>query len=133
MKSKVQIKQVLKFAIVAALISALGNNLYMLTYEAITGLSFPEVIHFGSVTLSSVLSALFGGILFFFMAKFFHKGKTIFMVLTALFTLASLGGPMAPELPDGTPTPDGFAALTLPMHLISGLIILLVIPRSHPS
>jgi hypothetical protein len=53
----------------------------------------------------------------------------IFVVVVVVFTLLSMGGPLQPVLPDGSPVPAGFAVLTVAMHLIAGAVILLFIPR----
>ena len=53
----------------------------------------------------------------------------IFVVISAVFTIVSLYGTVQPVLPDGTPAPDGFTLLTMPMHLIAGAVAIWGIPK----
>jgi hypothetical protein len=123
------IKIFLTGALIAGIISALLNNLYSVIYTAVTGFSIREVIHVGSVTGASVIPALIGGLIYFGLSRITPKATLIFIVLGIAFTLFSFMGPFQPQLPDGTPTPEGFVGLTLPMHLISGGVILYVLTQ----
>ena len=86
--------------------------------------------HFSTnVIFSSIIPLLIGAILYFSLAKFLKNGKMIFLIISGVFTLASLYGTMQPTMPDGTVTPEGFTLLTLPMHLIAGGIAMWGIPK----
>ncbi|MCZ8355350.1 MAG: hypothetical protein O9340_11480 [Cyclobacteriaceae bacterium] len=74
-----------------------------------------------AVTISSVFPILIAAVVYYLMIKFLKKGKSVFVVLGSLFLLFSLYGPLQPIMPDGSPTPEGFALLTIPMHFISGI------------
>jgi hypothetical protein len=50
-------------------------------------------------------------------------------VFGCLLTAAvSCIAPFTPVLPDGSPVPPGFPLLTVPMHVIAGLMAAIVIP-----
>jgi hypothetical protein len=123
------IKTFLTGALISGIIGAILNNVYALFYSSATGFSLPEVINVVSITMASILPVLVGGLLYFGLSRFTPKATLIFIMAGILFTLVSLAGPMQPQLADGTPTPEGFAGLTIPMHIISGAVALLVLPR----
>lgn len=127
--TKPGIKTFLTGALIAGIISAILNNLYSVVYSAVTGIRVQEVIHVGSVTGASVLPALVAGLVYFGLSRITPKVTLIFVILGIAFTLFSLGGPLQSQLPDGTPTPAGFVGLTLPMHIISGSVVLYVLTR----
>ena len=66
--------------------------------------------------------------LYYILARGTTKSTVIFITAGLVFTLVSFAGPLGSSLPDGTPTPDGFAGLTLPMHIVAGLAAVVVIP-----
>lgn len=131
MHNTVDFQRVIRFTGIAMLVAVILNNVWMILYQTISENAFPDVIHFGSVTGASALPIAFAGLFFFLLAKYFGRGKLIFIILASIFMLASLFGPMAPELPDGRIMPQGFAALTVPMHLVAGLSAILFIPRAQ--
>ncbi len=127
--SKPSIVKFLLAGLIAGAIAAALNNLYHLIYSGITGFSLPEVIHFGSITIASILPVLVGALFYFALTRFTSKATLIFLVAGVLFTLISLGGPFNFQLPNGSPAPSGFVGLTLPMHLIAGAAALYFIPK----
>ncbi len=127
--SPVSLKKALVAGLLAGVIIALLNNLYNLFCGAVLDISAPGVIHVGSVTGSSVVPAVLAGVFYYLLARFTRRPGLIFTVVVVVFTLLSMGGPLQPVLPDGSPAPAGFATLTVPMHLIAGAVMLLVIPR----
>jgi hypothetical protein len=66
---------------------------------------------------------------YFALSRFTPKATLIFIIAGVAFTLFSFGGPLQSQLPDGTPTPQGFAGLTLPMHIISGVVVIYTLVR----
>jgi hypothetical protein len=133
MATIVQTKQSIKIyligGLIAGVLSAILNNLYSYLYTAFTGVIIPEVINFGSVTGASILPAVVASLFYFILSRFTAKATLIFIIAGIAFTLLSFGGPLQSQLPDGTPTPQGFAGLTLPMHIISGLIVIYTLVR----
>jgi hypothetical protein len=115
-------------------ISAVLNNIYNVAHSSMTGFSIPGVIHVGSITGSSVMTALVGGIGYFVLAKFMVKDDVkkrtlIFQIGAIVLAVLSLFSSFGPTLPDGTPAPAQFAMLSAPMHIIAGVVAALVIPR----
>ena len=82
-----------------------------------------------AVTISSIFPVLIAALVYYLMVKFLKNGQSVFVVLGSLFLLFSLYGPLQPIMPDGSPTPEGFALLTIPMHFISGITAMLGIIR----
>lgn len=114
--------------IFAGLIIAVINNFYSFVYSAVTGVSMPDVIHFGSVAGASVVPAVIGGLIYYGLSKVTARATLIFMIGAGLFALASCYGPLQDQLPDGRQVPAGWVGLTLPMHLIAGLVAVVFIP-----
>jgi hypothetical protein len=114
-------------------ISAVLNNIYNVAHSSMTGFSIPGIIHVGSITASSVITALVGGIGYFVLAKFLVKDDVkrrmlVFQIGAIVLAALSCFSSFAPTLPDGTPAPAQFAMLSAPMHIISGVVAAFVIP-----
>ncbi len=91
--------------------------LFILEYAlSITGLpkQFPA-----AVVISTLLPILAGAVLYYLLAANFSKGKTLFLFIGSAFTILSLFPSFSTSMPDGTPTPNHFALLTIPMHAIA--------------
>ena len=114
--------------LLAGILGALVNNIYSFLYTSITGFSIPKIIHLGSITSASILLVVVSSLFYFVLAKFSSKAKLIYIIVGIIFMIFSFWAPLSSHLPDGTPTPEGFAGLTLPMHVISGLLAFILIP-----
>jgi hypothetical protein len=117
----------LKAGAIVGLIGAGVNNIWSLIAQQLG--SVPPVGFAIPVTVSSIFPVLIGAIIYFALVKFLKKGHTVFMVVSAVFILVSFYGPLQPVLPDGSPAPQGFALLTVPMHFISGGLAMWGIPK----
>lgn len=111
--------------VVAGVVTAILNNLWNLLYPAIGGVSVPEVINAGSVTMMSILPLLIAAVGYFVLSRFVDNATPIFQIGTVVLALLSLFGTFNPPMP----VPDGFAGLSGPMHIIAGLVGAFVIPR----
>lgn len=111
--------------VVAGVITAILNNLWNFIYPAIGGVSVPEVINVGSVTLMSIMPLLIAAVGYFILSRFMDNATPIFQGATIVLALLSLFGTFNPPMP----VPDGFAGLSGPMHVIAGLVGAIVIPR----
>ncbi|MEE2743810.1 MAG: DUF6069 family protein [Bdellovibrionota bacterium] len=114
--------------LLAGFLGALVNNIYSFLYTSITGFSIPKVIHVGSITSASILLVVISSLFYFLLEKFTSKARLIYIIVGVIFLILSFLGPLSSHLPDGTPTPEGFAGLALPMHIISGLLAFILIP-----
>ncbi len=119
---------------IAGIMSAVLNNGYSLIHRAVTGFSIPGVIHLGSISASSIITALVAGLGFFILAKFIvkdapKKRDMIFQIGSMVLAILSLASSFGSTLPDGTPAPPQFAMLSAPMHIISGVVAAFVIPK----
>jgi Family of unknown function (DUF6069) len=124
---KPTITQALKGGLIAGAIAAPANVAWNFIAQSLGSVAPPNFLM--GVILSSILPLLIGSILYFLLVKFTANGKMIFLVVSGLFILVSLYGPMQPVMPDGTATPEGFALLTIPMHLIAGGVAMWGIPK----
>ena len=117
----------LKAGAIAGFVGAGLNHVWSFIAQALGSVPPPGFAL--AVTISSVLLVVVGAVFYFLLARFVPKGALIWTVVGVIFMLASCYSPTLPTLPDGTAAPEGFALLTIPMHLISGLIALWGIPR----
>lgn len=123
--------------VVRTLIAAVGataiNNLYSLAYTAITGVSIPEVINPVSVSIFSVAPVIVGGLIYWIASRFSVRVANIGLligtiVVTILMTIPSFGETI--QTPGGTyPAPDGFAGLSVGLHVAGPLLLLLLVPK----
>lgn len=111
--------------LVAGIIAAILNNLWNFIYPAIGGVSAPDVINVGSVTMMSIAPLLIAAVGYFVLSRFVDNATSIFQIGTVVLALLSLFGTFNPPMP----VPDGFAGLSAPMHIIAGLVGAFVIPR----
>lgn len=116
-------------SLVAGVVAAVLNNLYNLIYLTFSDLEVGWVINFMSITLSTMILILMGGIFYFILSRFTSKATNIYVVVAVIFTILSCVGPLLkPELPDGSPAPEGFFGLVLPMHFIAGICAVVIQP-----
>lgn len=127
MENKIKLLNTLKAGAIAGFIGMGLNHLWSLVAQQLG--SVAPAGFMWAVTFSSVFPVLVGSLIYFAFVRFLKNGKLVFVVLSSLFVLFSLYGPLQPVLPDGSPTPDGFALLTIPMHLISGVVAIFGIIR----
>jgi hypothetical protein len=118
----------------AGVVSAVLNNVYSIAHRTITGFSIPEVIHVGSISASSVITAIIAGLGYFILTKFIvkdapKKRDSIFQIGSIALAILSLVSSFSSTLPDGTPAPAQFAMLSAPMHIIAGIVAALLIPK----
>ncbi len=128
-QSKPGFPRFVKAGFIAALSAAALNNIYNLIYTAITGIDVSAVVNIASITMASLVPILAGTLVYFGLTRVTAKADMIFMIGAGALTLVSLMAPLQPTLPDGSATPSGFVALTIPMHFIAGLACILVLPR----
>jgi uncharacterized membrane protein len=113
----------------AGVIAAVINNIYYFAYTGLTGNSV-AVINPISVTMASILPIVVGSLGYYIAARLFGARATlIFMVGSLVLAVLSLGGVFLGQLPDGSAPPAWFPVLTLPMHLIAGLVCAFGVPR----
>ena len=121
--------QALKGAIISAAIAVVVNHIWnQIATNALhaQGVPGPWLI---MVTVSSIVPLLLAGVVYFLLEKYTGIGAKIFAGLAVVLTVLSVYGNFQPTLPDGTPTPEGFALLTVPMHFVAGLIAAFGIPK----
>jgi len=128
--SKVPFPLLLRSALIAIIISIVLNNLWYLILTKGAGYEGGPV-NFLSITMGSTVPLVIAALIFFGLSKLTAKYRTIYLVGAIILTLLSLYGSFQPQLPDGSPTPAGFALLTVPMHLIAGTIAIYLIPKTQ--
>ena len=95
---------------------------YRALYISLTGYHPGDFLSLVAVMGVSVAAGLLAMTVYSFFAWYGPNYRIRFLVWGIGFVLLSLTGPLASTLPDGSPVPDGFAALAIPMHLCTGAI-----------
>lgn len=113
---------------VAAAGASAANLAWRRAYPEVTGYPLPQIIDPSSVVLASVLSVLLAAGVYLLLSRGFTIATPLY-VLGCLFSAgASCIASFTPMLPDGSPTPPGFPLLTMPMHMMAGLMAGIVVP-----
>jgi len=127
--NRLPISKYLIAGLLAGLIAAVVNNIYHLSYSAITGVEFKVVVNVLTVTLASVIPLVLAGLVYQALDNNTNKATVIFVIMTIFLTICSMGSMAVPVFPNREEVPEGFYGLTLPMHFIAGGIAAVVIPR----
>jgi hypothetical protein len=73
--------------------------------------------------MSSILPLIVGGLIYYFALRKRANGIRVWQWIVGVLTpLSTIGNFTMAQLPDGSATPDGFAGLTVPMHVIAGAL-----------
>ncbi|WKN29810.1 hypothetical protein PZB74_12620 [Porifericola rhodea] len=127
--NRLPISKYLIAGLLAGLIAAVVNNIYHLSYSAITGVEFKVVVNVLTVTLASIVPLVLAGLVYQALDNNTNKATVIFVIMTIFLTICSMGSMAVPVFPNREEVPEGFYGLTLPMHFIAGGIAAIVIPR----
>jgi Family of unknown function (DUF6069) len=112
----------LKAGFASAVISVIIANIYHAIQSNLSNTSYAE-LNIISITMTSLITSLIGGFVYMGLARLTARATTIFTVLgIGLAVLSSLPQFLQPLHP-------GFAAASVPLHLIVGVIAVLIIPR----
>lgn len=109
--------------------SLIANESYRAMYMTFSGYHTGDFLSFPMVAAVSVTAGLLAMVVYSFFAWYGPNYRIRFLVWGIGFVLLSLTGPLASNLPDGNPVPDGFAALAIPMHVVTGAICLFMMLR----
>ena len=112
----------------AAAGAAAGNLAWRNAYPGLTGYPIPELIDPTSVVVASVLSVLLAAGVYLLLSRGFAIATPLYVLGCLITAAVSCVAPMTPVLPDGNPVPPGFPLLTIPMHVIAGLMAAVIVP-----
>lgn len=125
-KSFVEILKLnLKLAIWVAVLNCIWG-LVAVKLFAISGLPKGFMV---ALVLSSFLVAIFAANAFFLLTKFFTRGNFLYYFLGISFFVLSNFPAFEASLPDGSPMPINFPILVLPMHAISAIYHVYIMPQ----
>ncbi|MGI8671689.1 MAG: hypothetical protein ACR2LU_03680 [Luteitalea sp.] len=114
--------------VLAAALAVAGNLSWRAAFPSITGYVVPDVIGTIPVILSSVLSVLLAAGIYLLLARGLTIATPLYVVGCLAVAAASCVVAFMPAMPDGTAPPAGFPLLTIPMHLLAGLMAAAVVP-----
>jgi hypothetical protein len=113
---------------IVGIISTLGNNLYNILYKSLTNIQVSDFINLTTITSASMLLPIIGSMYYFALNRITDKAFRIFIITTSIIVIISLFGPLQGQLPNGQLAPMGWIGLTIPMHILTGLISAWFIP-----
>ncbi len=114
--------------LVAAAGAAAANLAWRDAYPSVTGFVVPPVIDPTSVVTASSLSVLLAAGIYLLLSRGLGIATPLYILGSLLTAAASCVATLTPVMPDGSPTPPGFTQLTMPMHIIAGVMAAFVVP-----
>jgi hypothetical protein len=130
-----QFGSVLLGGLFAGSVAAALNGLYTVAFRVATGFDFLHPTY-ASIAISSIAPSVLAAAGYFALTRIDRLARRagfVLAVITAAITLYSFEGVFRATLPDGSPKPSGFDALTLPMHVVVGFLAAFIIPRFVPT
>ena len=115
--------------ILTGLAAVLINNAYFMAFYQNTSFNLLDHVNMFAITLASLFPCLIGALIYYGLTYYSEYPKVVYTVSGCVFLILSLLAPFSVFMPDGSPIPPGFRELTLPMHLVTGVLALLVIPN----
>ena len=113
---------------VASAIAATINLAWRNAYPGLTGYTVPAAIDPVSVAVATVLSIWLAAGVYLLLSRGFVIATPLYVIGCVATAATTCIAPFTPVLPDGMPVPPGFPLLTIPMHLIAGLMAAVVVP-----
>ena len=113
---------------VASACAAAINLAWRDAYPGLTGYTVPALIDPVSVVIATVLSIWLAAGVYLLLSRGFVIATPLYVVGCLATAATTCIAPFTPVLPDGMPVPPGFPLLTVPMHLIAGVVAAAVVP-----
>jgi hypothetical protein len=121
------ITRVLTAGAISGIVSAVIANIYHAIQSNLSATSYTE-LNPVSITMASIVPNLIGGLAYLGLSRVSSRATTIFIALGLGFAVLS----NIPQLIQ--PLHPGFAAASIPLHLIVGVVAVVLIPRlSQPK
>jgi hypothetical protein len=118
------IKAAFKVGIIAAVI----NLIWFIAARIIFLIDYPSVKWY-FVLIATILPVLLGGVVYYLIYTATRYHRIVFVIgCMVLLVCSLLAGPLAPMLPDGSPSTKDFMVLTIPMHCVAAFMAAFVLP-----
>jgi hypothetical protein len=115
------ITRVLAAGAISGIVSAVIANIYHVIQSNLSATSYTE-LNLVSITMASLVTNLVGGQVYLGLSRISTRGTTIFIALgIGLAVLSSVPQLIQPLYP-------GFAAASIPLHLLVGAVAVVLIP-----
>ncbi len=118
----------LKAGFKVGIIAAVINLVWFIAARILLLIDYPSVKwHF--VLIATMLPILLGGVVYYLLYSATRHHRIVFILgCMALLICSILAGPLAPMLPDGSPSNRDFKILTIPMHCVAAFMCAFLIP-----
>jgi hypothetical protein len=118
------IKAAFKVGIIAAVI----NLIWFIAARIMFLIDYPSVKWY-FVLIATMLPVLLGGVVYYLLYSATRHHRILFVIgCLVLLVCSLLAGPLAPMLPDGSPSTRDFIILTVPMHIVAAGMTAFVLP-----
>jgi len=115
--------------ILAGALAAIINTVWYLYATKLLFINAPEMINMISVVLTCLVVAVAAAVGFYFLFSRTKKPVLVFRGIVFILAILSLFSATLGTLPDGTPAPERFHVLTMPMHIFAGIFTGYFIPK----
>jgi hypothetical protein len=120
--------------VLAGLITGIINNVWILAFPYVSGIESPGGINAMSVSVLSFVPVFLASLVYYGLSlKSIKKGTKIYLIIGIIGFLASLYGPLNPDvmtdLIGREIMKEGLALFALPMHVISAASAMLFLPK----
>jgi len=127
-KRQVNFVRIMLAGFIAGVSSAAICMFYKLVYTHYTTFELEQYVNVYTVTLACMAGAMLAAMGYYALSRLMEKPQTLYVFVVFLLLCGSLLAPLSPTLPDETTAPEDFSLLTVPMHVLTGLVITYLIP-----
>ncbi|MFN0275537.1 MAG: hypothetical protein ACKVPJ_07325 [Chitinophagales bacterium] len=118
-----------KAGIQTGVLVSVVNMIWYLFSTKLLFIQAPGNITIVTVIITCVVVALLASLVFYLLFPRVKKPVLVFRGIVFILALLSLFGAFMGEMPDGTPAPERFHVLAMPMHMFAGILTGYFIPK----
>jgi DMSO reductase anchor subunit len=121
-------------SLLAGIIATIINLIYDHVYRSITHYYFSEIFSLYALIAFTILICMAGGILYFFITKYFNKGTLIYIIVAVVLTIIALLMHVTANMPNGESISSNVNGLKIGLDVITGGSAAFLVPyfAQHP-
>jgi hypothetical protein len=118
----------IKAAFKVGIMASIVNLIWFIGAREFLLIDYPSVKWY-FVLIATMLPILLGGVVYYLLYSATRYHRILFVIgCIALLICSLLAGPLAPMLPDGSPSTHDFEVLTIPMHCVAACMTAFILP-----
>lgn len=114
--------------LLATAVAVAGNLAWLAVFPRYTGYTPSPLISPVAIVGATTSAVLLAAGIYLLLSRALTIATPLYLLGSLAVAAATAVAPLAPVMPDGSPTPEGFALLAMPMHLWAGVAAALVVP-----